>query len=362
MADSSPEEVHVPAEVATGAAAPDVTDLTEQKERDEIVIRPAKQRTSRGSRRGAKATSPVFDAWEVVTENGPAGCKYGRACRACSHIPKAEGGSFTTFPKDLRKDHNPVANKLIAHYNSCPGIELVTLISMVEHGCADQLLQQILEVKMATAGTDIILKAATANAIATPTPKAPSSQQLKQTDIRSGYVRCTANHASSIIFFMTRFILGQALSFATVTSVYFRDMIRQLNLAFYEEYTQKRAYIFSHRYLDLVYNHVVSLVWGALGRGGDLWSLAADGLKGSLGQSLVNFNASRNTDVPRRCAHGKLGASFEHRRHAALIYPVAMLCPRALLGSLPGCSWCNKGPSSFECTTSDPDSKSVSSA
>ena len=53
MADSSPEEVHVPAEVATGAAAPDVTDLTEQKERDEIVIRPAKQRTSRGSRRGA---------------------------------------------------------------------------------------------------------------------------------------------------------------------------------------------------------------------------------------------------------------------------------------------------------------------
>ena len=214
MADTSPEEVHVPAEVATGAAAPDVTDLTEQKERDEIVIRPAKQRTSRGSRRGAKATSPVFDAWEVVTENGPAGCKYGRACRACSHIPKAEGGSFTTFPKDLRKDHNPVANKLIAHYNSCPGIELVTLISMVEHG-----LQQIVELKMATAGADLILKAATAKAAATPSPKAPSSQQLKQTDIRSGYVRCTANHASSIIFFMTRFILGQALSFATVTSV-----------------------------------------------------------------------------------------------------------------------------------------------
>ena len=51
MADNSPEEVHVPAEVATGAAAPDVTDLTEQKERDEIVIRPAKQRISRGARR-----------------------------------------------------------------------------------------------------------------------------------------------------------------------------------------------------------------------------------------------------------------------------------------------------------------------
>ena len=69
-------------------------------------------------------------------------------------------------------------------------------------------------------------------------------------------------------------------------------MIPQLNFAFYEEYTQKRAYIFSHRYLDLVYNHVVSLVWGALGQGGDLWSLAADGLEGSLGQSVVNFTIS----------------------------------------------------------------------
>ena len=287
MADNSPEEVHVPAEVATGDAGQDATDLTEQKERENIVIRPVGQRSSRGARRGAKPTSAVFDAWEVLTHRGPAGTKYGRACRGCSHIDKPSGGSYTAFPKDLQKDQHPSANKLIMHYKTCPGVQLGTLVSMIEHGCADKVLLQIVEDKTATAGADQILQCATARAAASPMPNTP--RQSTQPDIRAGYVRCTANHASSILFFITRFILAQALSFATVTSVYFRDMIRQLNLAFYEEYMPKSAHVFSHRYLDLVYNHVVSLVWGALGRGGDLWSLAADGLKGSLGQSVVNF-------------------------------------------------------------------------
>ncbi len=62
----------------------------------------------------------------------------------------------------------------------------------------------------------------------------------------------------------------------------------------------------------------------------------------SLARCCSYFNASRNTDVPMRCDHEKLGASLERRLHAELIYPVTMLCPRVPVGGLWGCSRCNK--------------------
>ena len=72
---------------------------------------------------------------------------------------------------------------------------------------------------------------------------------------------------------------------------------------------------------------------------GESYEFAEEGVKNLV---PVNFNASRNTDVPMRCDHEKLGTSLEHRLHAELLYPVTMLCPRAPVGGLWGCSWCNK--------------------
>ena len=259
----------------------------------------------------------VLDAWEDidVTEDCDVATKKVLRCIGCKHIPKGEGGNYIIFIKGYKgaKAGVPVA-RLLKHYKACVGIQLLELIQIQEAGCEHSLLLEIIDFKKSMPGArDVVHGSIRMSAKSAPSPSGstsfssmgseaapidpgtfakPKSKHL-QRSIVDGAARCTAAQASLILFFITRYILSAALSFSTVQSIFFGDMVRILHPVFYDNFFPKSAYVFSHRYLDLVYNHVVNLVHGVLGRGTEYWSLAGDGLKGSVGQAVVNFTISR---------------------------------------------------------------------
>ena len=260
----------------------------------------------------------VLDAWEDidVTEDCDVAIKKGLRCLGCKHIPKNEGGHFIIFLKGYKgaKVGVPIG-RLLRHYKACVGIQLLELIAIQEAGCDHSMMHEVIAGKKSMLGArDVVHGSIRFTGRPAPSPTASNASyssmgseavpidpetfakpkfKQSQKSIVDGAARCTPAQASLILFFITRYMLSAALSFCTVQSIFFRDMVRILHPVFYDNYFPKSAYVFSHRYLDLVYNHVVNLVHGVLGRGAEYWSLAGDGLKGSVGQAVVNFTISR---------------------------------------------------------------------
>ena len=261
----------------------------------------------------------VLDGWEdiEVKEDCDDATKIGLRCLGCKHIPKNEGGSHIIFLKGYSYKGSKVGvpvGRLSRHYNACAGIQLLELNAIQEAGCEHSLIHEVIANKKSlldakgvvhgsirmtgksapspTGSTSYSSMGSKAAPIDPETFAKPKSKHL-QKSIVDGAARCTAAQASLILFFITRYMLSAALSFSTVQSIFFRDMVRILHPVFYDSYFPKSAYVFSHRYLDLVYNHVANLVYGVLGRGAEYWPLAGDGLKGSVGQAVVNFIISR---------------------------------------------------------------------
>ena len=204
-----------------------------------------------------------------ATEDRDTTVKKGLRCLGCKrqHIPKTEGGNFIIFIKGYTggKAGVPTA-RLLKHYKACIGIQLTELIDIQEAGCDNSTLHEVIAFKKtmldakdvvhgsirmsgpspsgSTSGSFSSMPTAAIGSEVAPInadnySKPKPSQRQKS--VVKGAARCTAAPASLILFFITRFILSAALSFSTVQSIFFWNMVRILHPVFYGNYMPKSA-------------------------------------------------------------------------------------------------------------------------
>ena len=238
---------------------------------------------------GKKAKSPCGQAFEVTTER----------------IPGADG----TFTDAVRYKclccwelqnwalFNP-ANCCL-HWRRCKEIRLSELESIRDAGCKNEKLIKLINTKKtmesralsATQSSGTVTAVLSTTSIAGPLGKRNAASGNTTTCKKQKALSvptCTPSMATNILFFMTRFLLGCALSFNMVVNEYFRDMIKVLNPIFFQHYMPRSTYVFTHTYFDLVYEHVKRQAFVVLLRGNELRTLSADGLKAGLNK-VINF-------------------------------------------------------------------------
>lgn len=286
-------------------------------EEDDVQVLPGHQdpivsvqrkdvRSTRGGRRPAVLSVSIcsalfsltgFCAQDLYTDcerEGKDGVmEEGRQCRCCGERKFYRKGRLV-----LRAAYG--ADKMGHHTGrECKKVTLSILRDLLEEGCRNKLVmdrKEQMEVEEqarqaivpAEANTPMSMSCSSmsrgtlATWVEPPAKKRRTQAQLAWT--------CTASNASTILWFMTRWLLACALSFQTVECGFFRDMIRVLNPAFYERYFPKTTWVFTHTYLQKVYLHVKQQVFRVLQWGGtELRTLAGDGVKMPGNQHWINY-------------------------------------------------------------------------
>ena len=257
----------------------------DRRRSDAVDLRDIKKARSmkQGGRAPAVIASCFVDCEETYLDaHGNSRLKRGRRCLSC-------GKAKYYVKKDAWTTDAYNAEKMAHHIATCNEVSYEIVCALVQEGCRAKAVVNRKE-KMeqgraakrkmsAPPDEEPPSKCLVVQPDAPLVPHTPShSRSSKQSNLSNALISCTPTNASTILFFITRWLLGSASSFRTVECPFFRDMIRILNPVFFEHYMPKTTWVFIHRYLDKVYRHVLAQIGRVVDRGRELRTLSGDGV------------------------------------------------------------------------------------
>jgi hypothetical protein len=125
---------------------------------------------------------------------------------------------------------------------------------------------------------------------------APSSSKgFAHRDIRYMVDRISPQESATILMTIIKFVVCCGLSFKTVESPFFLDMIKQLRPAFMP-HMKGRTY-FSTTALDGLHAEVMARLEAEFKKDGGLFTLAGDGWKAVKGDKVCNFSEQQGDRV-----------------------------------------------------------------
>ena len=245
--------------------------------------------TTKGGKPRTVLVSCFSDCEKTVdADDGSKHVHQGRVCLACG------AAKYYGVPVATRDAYN--SNKMGLHIGACPEISYESICALVQEGCKSA---PVTKRKARMEAEREAKRRMDAPPCDEPSPKPlqlcapppPSDSDIvvtsssssglplkNQLSIAGALTTCTPSNASTILWYMTRWLLASASSFRTTECPFFRDMVRILNPTFYKYYMPKTTWVFVHTYLDKVYNHVLKQTGRVVGRGRELRTIAGDGV------------------------------------------------------------------------------------